>query len=69
MYVALKLEHPLAIRSVAGYRYYYAVYRHLNESVVTENQIVNAGDFIAYSGEAESGFDHLHFDIAIGSVF
>ena len=37
---------------------------------MVENQIVQAGDLIALSGEAaDSGFDHLHFDIAVGSSF
>lgn len=52
-----------------GWKYYYAIYRHLNESIVTEGDNVTAGQHIAYSGESTSGFDHLHFDIAVGASY
>jgi murein DD-endopeptidase MepM/ murein hydrolase activator NlpD len=50
LYVALKLEHTQQIRNLTGLRYFYPIYRHLNESVVVENQTVTAGQLIGYSG-------------------
>lgn len=42
---------------------YNSVYLHMNSVVVSENVAVSKGDLIGYSGESESGFAHLHFEI------
>lgn len=69
-YIALRLQHPASIQNITGFKYVYAIYRHLNESLVSEGSNVTAGDHIAYSGEdADSGFDHLHFDMAVGQTY
>ena len=68
-YITLKFQHPSNVRSYVGWKYYYAIYRHLNESLVTEGDNVTAGQLIAMSGESASGFDHLHFDLAVGASY
>jgi len=42
---------------------YNSNYLHMNSVVVNEGATVSKGDFIGYSGESASGFDHLHFEI------
>ena len=42
---------------------YNSNYLHMNSVVVNEGATVKKGDFIGYSGESSSGFDHLHFEI------
>ena len=69
LYVTLKIEHSPTARALQGYRYFYPTYRHLNQSFVNEGALVQKGDLIASSGESASGFDHLHFDIAVGSSY
>jgi murein DD-endopeptidase MepM/ murein hydrolase activator NlpD len=42
---------------------YYSNYMHLVAWSVSVKQSVSKGDLIGYSGESESGFDHIHFEI------
>jgi hypothetical protein len=48
---------------------YYSNYIHLSESLVTEDQIVEAGDIIGRTGLGASGFPHLHFEIRDEDLF
>lgn len=48
---------------------YYTNYMHLSATAVSENDIVNQGDLIGYSGESSSGFDHLHFEIRDKGIY
>lgn len=48
---------------------YYSNYMHLSDWVVEEGDHVEAGDVIGYTGESESGFAHLHFEIRDGGLY
>jgi len=45
---------------------FYSNSMHLSEACVEEGDEVEAGDLIGLSGEGESGFPHLHFEIREG---
>ena len=42
---------------------YHSNYLHMDSAVVNQGQTVSKGQFIGYSGESASGFDHLHMEI------
>lgn len=42
---------------------YASNYMHLSQWVVSIGDVVEKGDLIGYTGESESGFGHLHFEI------
>ncbi|NIP38907.1 MAG: M23 family metallopeptidase [Candidatus Dadabacteria bacterium] len=42
---------------------YHSNYLHMDSAVVSQGQDVSKGQFIGYSGESASGFDHLHMEI------
>ena len=50
LYIALRINHTSTGKSLTGYNYFYAIYRHLNQTLVSENDTVSQGDVIALSG-------------------
>lgn len=48
---------------------YYTNYIHLSSTVVSEGDVVQRGDLIAYSGSSASGFAHLHFEVRDKGIY
>ena len=46
LYIALRINHTSTGKSLIGYNYFYAIYRHLNQTLVSENDTVSQGDVI-----------------------
>jgi len=48
---------------------YYSNYIHMSEVLVSEDDVVEAGDVVGKTGAGESGFPHLHFEIRDAGLF
>jgi murein DD-endopeptidase MepM/ murein hydrolase activator NlpD len=57
------------LRHTTGAGTFYSTYLHVNSSLVGMGEAVSAGQPIALSGAAVSGFPHLHFEIRQGGRY
>jgi len=59
-------DQVIQIRHRANAPYLFSDVLHMSSVVVAVDDLVTVGDLLGYSGEGESGFDHMHFEFRDG---